>query len=163
MENRKVGLWAKQYMTSPEYKYMGTLLTTKSVESVIGQRQPALQNRSVADCKTEREEKVCKTCERVLNGVYREQFVGKLDDALAISKRNWVHFADSRGAPPATLFRLPRELGALVSARRASKVRELHAVRVEEEETATAIMDAVGAKAETTMTRNGQQTLRTHS
>ena len=57
----------------------------------------------------------------------REQFVGKLDDALAISKRNWAHFADSRGAPPATLLRLPRELGALVSARRASDGREVHA------------------------------------
>ena len=59
-DNPSVGLWAKPYMTSKEYTYLGTLLSRKSVDTVTRNRSPAQQCREVSSQKTTRETKVLK-------------------------------------------------------------------------------------------------------
>ena len=116
-ENRRIGLWAKHLMTSKDYTFLGTILTTKSRASVIGNRSPPLQNREIADCKTEREKKVLNRLAGLLRGPFREQFEGKVQDAEAMSARRWSHFQTSSGEPDKSLFCLPHQLGAAIRQR----------------------------------------------
>ena len=111
-ENPAVGLWAKPYMTSEKYEFLGTLLTRKSFQLVAQGKQPPMQRRDISDSKTEHEDKVVQKLDAVLRSAFAQQFAGKLSDARAICKRDWAHFKDSSGEMPAHLRWLPHELAA---------------------------------------------------
>ena len=109
--NPRVGLWAKTYMTSPEYQYLGTLLTRQSFQAVTRGREPPMQRREVSDQKSKRETTVAKKLVALSQGPYGQQFTAaRLEDAVAICQRRWDHFKDSEGALPPELMMLPHQL-----------------------------------------------------
>lgn len=111
-ENPRVGLWAKAYMTSPSYEYLGTLMTKQSFDMVTKGLEPPLQSRTVSGQKTAREAKVSKELQKVCKGTFAKQFPPeRVADAIAMSERNWHHFASSSGALPAWAQVLPHHLG----------------------------------------------------
>ena len=65
-ENPRVGLWGKAYMTSPEYEYLGTIITMESYQAITRGRQPVLQKRDVSECKTARETEILKKYMQIL-------------------------------------------------------------------------------------------------
>ena len=73
-ENPAVGLWAKPYMTSEKYEFLGTLLTRKSFQCVAQGKQPPMQKRDISDSKTEHEDKVVQKLDAVLR-IPRPKFV----------------------------------------------------------------------------------------
>ena len=95
--NPTVGLWAKPYMTSEKYEYLGTLLTRNSFDSVTKGKKPVLQTREVSDTKLENEKRTMKQLDAVLRSEFSAQFKGKLSDAYAICKRDWDYFKNSSG------------------------------------------------------------------
>ena len=110
-QNPKVGLWAKAYMTSKDYEFLGTLLTKESFDSVTRGRDPPMQARNVAECKTSREEKCKKGLVKISTGPYSVQFPPeRVADAIAMCERHWDHFSSSQGALTSKLQRLPAEL-----------------------------------------------------
>ena len=112
-QNPKVGLWAKAYMTSHNYEYLGTLLTKESFESVTRGRAPPMQDREVAECKTSREESCKKDLKKVSTGRYALQFPPeRVADGIAVCERRWEHFSSSKGALTPMLQRLPAQLAA---------------------------------------------------
>ena len=112
-QNPKVGLWAKAYMTSKDYEYMGTLLTKESFDSVTRGRAPPMQAREVAECKTSREENCKKGLKKASRGPYAVQFPPeRVADGIAMCERRWDHFKSSKGALTSKLQRLPAELAA---------------------------------------------------
>ena len=103
-----MGLWAKAYMTSKEYEYLGTLLTKESFESVTRGRDSPMQARDVAECKTTREEKCKKGLVKVSTGPYVAQSPPeRVADGIAMCERRWGHFSSSKGALTPQLQRLP--------------------------------------------------------
>ena len=50
-----VGLWAKQFMTSDQYDFKGTLMTRLAVQELVGDRQPGVAKTTAAEEKLERE------------------------------------------------------------------------------------------------------------
>ena len=117
-EAPRVGLWAKEYMTSPSYEYVGTLLTRQSVDAKTRRRPPAKQARDASDAKVSREAAVAKKLRSVSGGVFQRQFpAARLEDAIAMCEHRWGHFAqtNSEALVPDAWLRLPSELGALVA------------------------------------------------
>ena len=111
--NPRVGLWAKAYMTSEKYEYLGTLMTKESLDAVIRGTKPPMQAREVAECKTSREEGCIQKLNSISTGQYAKQFPPeRVADAIAMSERNWDHFRTSSGALDQSLQRLPHELAA---------------------------------------------------
>ncbi len=99
-------------MTSPEYAFLGTLLTRESFESVTRNRSPPLQARSVSMQKSAREASVTKKLLAATRGPFREQFSEeRLSDALAMCDRNWDHFRHSDGKLQPYQRWLPQQLG----------------------------------------------------
>ena len=118
-DNPSVGLWAKPYMTSKEYTYLGTLLSRKSVDIVTRNRPPPQQCREVSSQKTTRETKVLKHFHSLTRGQYADQFSPeKLADAIAFCERDWQHFKDSEGELGPEWKRLPHELAAELRSQR---------------------------------------------
>ena len=112
-QNPKVGLWAKAYMTSKKYEYLGTLLTKESFDSVTRGCDPPMQARDVAKCKTVREEKCKKGLVKASTGPYAMQFPPeRVADGIAMCERRWDHFSSSKGALTSELQRLPAPLAA---------------------------------------------------
>ena len=112
-QNPKVGLWAKAYMTSQNYEYLGTLLTKESFEAVTRGRPPPMQARDVAACKTSREDNCKKALKKVSTGAYAIQFPPeRVADGIAMCERRWDHFSSSKGALTPMLQRLPAQLAA---------------------------------------------------
>lgn len=68
-----VGLWAKQFMTDADYKYMGTLTNNAMFESIVT-GAPSDAELTVSAQKTRREAAVRKVFERLQKGQLREQF-----------------------------------------------------------------------------------------
>ena len=99
----RVGLWAKQYMSTPSYRYVGTLTTVDMLKSVTQGRQPAMQARSRTEHKsTSRNATLLSDFESLTKGLFAEQFSAeRLADAMAICREDWGHFANSTGAYPA--------------------------------------------------------------
>jgi len=140
-DNKKVGLWAKEFMTTEKYDFLGAILTNKSYESVVGSRRPPKQAREIHSCKTVRETKVAGKLKTLKTGRDAEMWKDRLDDAIAMCERNWDHFASSASAPDATLFRLPHELAAARQARIVPADCAAQAARqVDEEATAMAYL-----------------------
>ena len=111
-ENPRVGLWAKAYMTSPSYEYLGTLITKESFDTVTKGLEPPLQSREVSVQKTTREAEVSTELQKVCKGTFAKQFTPeRLADAIAMSERNWSHFSSSKGELPAWARVLPHHLG----------------------------------------------------
>ncbi len=109
--NPKVGLWAKAYMTTEEYTYLGTLLSKSSFQSATCNRLPATQSRQVSDQKTTRETKGIEKLTSASRGPYKEQFSAeRLADALAMCRRDWGHFDSSPGKLQPHELWLPQEL-----------------------------------------------------
>lgn len=118
----KVGLWAKPYMTSNEYSYLGTLISTTSFRAVTLGKEPPMQQRDVSDQKNTREAKVLEKLVAATKGKYKEQFsAARLADAIAMCKREWKHFSNSSGKLTALEMRLPHELAEAVRSSRSSR------------------------------------------
>ena len=112
-DNPRVGLWAKAYMTSPSYEYLGTLLTKQSFDAVTKGLDPPLQSRHVSDQKTKREVDVVQELQKVSQGKFGKQFTPeRVADAIAMSERNWAHFSASKGELPTWARTLPHHLGS---------------------------------------------------
>ena len=71
-DNPKVGLWGKPYMTSPEYTYLGTLISRSSFDAVTQKQPPPSQCRDVSDQKTTRETKVLQRLLKLTKGEFSE-------------------------------------------------------------------------------------------
>eukprot|EP00971_Amphidinium_carterae_P298792 5935994-Amphidinium_carterae.1 len=114
-ENPKVGLWAKPYMTSEQYEYKGTLLTKQSVADVIGNGQPQTQDRGITTQKNRAASAALQKFESALRGPYRDQFEGRLNDAMSMCKGDWgkIFIPETAQVKPA-LRRLPSELMAVL-------------------------------------------------
>ena len=99
----RVGLWAKQYMSTPSYQYVGTLTTVDMYKSVTQNRQPEMQARSSSEHKsTSRNAALLSDFESLTKGLFAEQFSAeRLADAMALCREDWKHFAHSTGAYPA--------------------------------------------------------------
>ena len=107
-ENLRVGLWAKAYMTSEKYEYLGTLITKQSFDTVTKGQLPGLQARDVSECKTTREETCIKGLQRVSNGKYAKQFPPeRVADGIAMCEHKWERFSNSWGALVPSLQMLP--------------------------------------------------------
>jgi hypothetical protein len=97
-ENPKVGLWAKAYMSSKTFEYLGTLLSRQSVDAVTSGRLLEAQDREVSEQKTKRETETKKDLLAVARGKYRDHFsASRLADAIAVCDRNWGHFNNGLG------------------------------------------------------------------
>ena len=113
LELEEVGLWAKAYMTTDEYQYLGTLLSDASLAGVVGKRQPELQHRVVSEQKRTRESTVLEKLQKATRGPFREQFSEqRMSDAIAMCKRQWDHFKESPGKLQPADVLLPSELAA---------------------------------------------------
>ena len=111
--NPRVGLWAKAYMTSEKYEYLGTLMTKESLDAVTHGAAPPMQARDVAKCKTSREDACIQKLNLLSKGKYAKQFPPeRVADAIAMCQRKWDHFHTSSGALDPSLRRLPHELAA---------------------------------------------------
>ena len=139
--NPRVGLWAKAYMTSKKYEYLGTLITKQSFDVVTQGQPPRMQARVVAECKTSREANCIKSLHVVSTGKYAKQFPPeRVADGIAMCERRWEHFRDSRGALAPSLQWLPDELAAELRRRglrhERGDVNEVPEVNAEREESA---------------------------
>ena len=142
-ENGRVGLWAKVYMTSPEYTYLGTILTTASVQAVIRGQPPPMQDRDVSDSKQTRENKVVTQMRSLSRGKLSSQFsADRLADAIAICERRWDHFKGCDGELSASALLLPHELAAKVQKKRAQTAQQSQQSLQSEREVASALVDA---------------------
>ena len=120
--NPRVGLWAKVYMTSPTYEYLGTIMTMESYKAVTRNMPPPMQSRDVSESKTSRETEVARHLRSVSKGPFAEQLSEeRLSDAIAMCDRNWDHFKQSSGELPAWALRLPHELAEVVLKKRSSQ------------------------------------------
>ena len=146
MENPRVGLWAKAFMSDSEYSYVGTLTTMDLYTAVCGRDNklpgplPLTQSRQ----KVSREEAVLRKFRQVRAGPYAEQFSeARLADAIAMCKRDWSHFSKSCGALPADGSRqwMPHQLAAEMRRRGVLGVR---GVRVTESVGSASSAGAVG-------------------
>ena len=110
----KVGLWAKAYMSTAEYEYIGTLITRESLDNVTRDHPvPPIQGRDVSTQKTARETNTVAGLRKAARGPYKEQFsLARLSDAIASCERNWSHFKDMPSALPLQALWLPSELAA---------------------------------------------------
>ena len=112
-DNPSIGLWAKPYMTTKDYTYLGTILSRKSVDMVVRKRLPPQQCRDVSTQKTTRETNVLKHFVSLIKGHYQNQFSEeRLADAIAFCKRDWQHFQGSGGELGPDWKMLPHELRA---------------------------------------------------
>jgi hypothetical protein len=107
----RVGLWCKEYMSDPEYKYVGTVMTQAMFDEVVGQREPAFARTTDSSQKQLHHSKAARGLKKAMNGPFRDQFsADRLRDAVAMLKGDWAHFKDSPGNLPPELRRLPHEL-----------------------------------------------------
>jgi len=128
-ENPRVGLWAKPYMTSVEYEFLGTIITKESYDAVTRDRTPKLQQRDVGQCKTAREVEIVKKYKAASTGKYKQQFPPeRLADAHAMATRNWGHFSGRKGELAPWASWLPHELAAELCRRGLRHGSEVHAV-----------------------------------
>ena len=118
--NVKVQLWAKQYMTSQTYAFVGTITTWKLYQACLHKAMPAV----AVDGNTPAREKA-KTAglhelDKLVKGKYREQFTAdRLADARAMCNKDWRRFAESAGACPLSDPRrmLPPQLAVYMNRR----------------------------------------------
>ena len=115
--NRRVGLWAKRYMSDPDsdLQYLGTMTTRELFDTVVGDRLPGFLPETARNQKLEVETKTKKEFNKVAHGPFKDQlYTQRLADAMALCDRCWGHFAAADGQMPADGSRqwLPRQLGA---------------------------------------------------
>lgn len=115
--NRRVGLWAKRYMSDPDsdLRYLGTMTTAELFATVVGDRRPPPLQETTKSQKLEVETGAMKHFKKVINGPFNEQLSAeRLADAMALCARNYAHFAEASGQMPADGSRqwLPSQLGA---------------------------------------------------
>lgn len=99
----RVGLWAKQYMTTPTYFYVGTLTTLSMYKAVAMNRKPEVQRRSRTVHKSKsRNAALLVDFKSLTSGEFAETFsADRLADAMALCREDWGPFASSTGAYPA--------------------------------------------------------------
>ena len=117
-QNPKVELWAKRFMSSREYQYIGTLTTWKLFRKVARHR-PGLAADTATDAKAKSNTDQTSKLNKLGSGPYREQFTPeRLADAKAICAKDWKHFEHNSGACPigSPLRRLPTELSIAMRA-----------------------------------------------
>ena len=110
---RSVGLWAKAYMTTTDYTFLGTLITENSFASVTQGKLPKPKARGVSEQKTKRESTILQKLQAATKGPFKDQFSqNRLADAIAMCHHQWSHFITSGGRLQADRRWLPSELAA---------------------------------------------------
>ena len=104
-----VGMWAKQFMSSSTYTYVGTITTYKLYKSIVKGR-PRLATETNKDARITHNSKILNQLRSLATGKFRDQFAHRLHDAIALCEHNWGHFADSIGKTPAERLEVPFEL-----------------------------------------------------
>ncbi len=101
---------AKRYMSDDsEYQYVGTVTSWEVYQSVV-QNPPKVATKTRRSAQVTRNAKVLKELRKVLYGPVKDQFAGRLDDAIAVAGHNWGHFSNSVGEIPAARRALPGQL-----------------------------------------------------
>ena len=101
---------AKRYMSDDsEYQYVGTVTSWKVYKSVVND-PPKVATKTTRSAKVTHNAKVLKELRKVLDGPFKDQFAGRLDDAIAVAGHNWEHFSNSIGEIPAARRALPAQL-----------------------------------------------------
>ena len=100
--NVKVELWAKEFMTSQTYSYVGTMTSWKLYKAVAQTQLPKLAPDTQTVAKEQSRAKGLKELTRLQTGPYREQFTReRLADAKAICEKRWGGVRGVRGGMPA--------------------------------------------------------------
>lgn len=100
---------AKRYMSDEAYTYIGTITSWKLYRSVVkGLPKPAAETER--DGKVTHNRDVLRQLQKVQEGLYRDQFVGRLDDAMALCEHKWHHFRESPAEIPVKHRLTPPEL-----------------------------------------------------
>jgi hypothetical protein len=105
-----VGMWAKQFMSSSTYQYMGTITTFKLYKAVVKGTLPKYATETDKEARIAHNTKVLKDLKSLATGKFRDQFAHRLQDAIALCEHNWGHFAGSAGKIPAERLQVPAEL-----------------------------------------------------
>jgi hypothetical protein len=101
---------AKRYMSDEDYTYIGTITSWKLYKSVVQSPRPKLAAETDREAKVQHNAEVLKSMRKVLDGLYRDQFVNRMDDAIALCEHNWEHFRASIAEIPASRRLVPSEL-----------------------------------------------------
>ena len=111
-EDTRVDLWAKPYMSSKTYKFVGTLTTLSLYQAVVRQEGPRVTKAEVGEDRQKTNSKQEHALEKLARGPWKEQFTTeRLADALAVCRQDWSHFAQSAGAMPRARSMMPAALG----------------------------------------------------
>ena len=101
---------AKRYMSDgSEYQYVGTVTSWKVYKSVVNDPLK-VATKTTRSAKVTHNAKVLKEWRKVLDGPFKDQFAGRLDDAIAVAGHDWGHFSNSVGEIPAARRALPGQL-----------------------------------------------------
>ena len=108
VDNPQVGLWAKKYMSSPTYEYIGTL-TTYSMYKQFIRGLPAVGERAAQ--RQEGANIQLRKLEKLSTGQFKDHYTPeRLADAIAVLKEAWGHGAESSGACPRDRLTVPPQL-----------------------------------------------------
>jgi hypothetical protein len=119
LRGRRVGLWAKPFMSDASYEYIGTITTQQLFEDVA-RKEPRKLGMSDSKQKRTREREVLRHLERLTRGDYQQQFTPqRMADAMALTRHDLGHFASCKGTvPPGSCrFWLPTQLAQLLRER----------------------------------------------
>ena len=105
-----VGMWAKQFMSSSTYQYMGTVTTWKLYKAIVKGRTPKHAAETDKEMRIAHNSKVLKELKSLATGKFQDQFAHRLHDAIALCEHNWGHFAQSSGQIPTGRLQVPVEL-----------------------------------------------------
>lgn len=105
-----VGMWAKQFMSSSTYQYMGTVTTWKLYKAVVKGTLPTHAAETDKEARIAHNSKVLKDLKSLATGKFKDQFAHRLHDAIALCEHNWGHFAQSSGQIPTGRLQVPAEL-----------------------------------------------------
>ena len=103
---------ANRYMSDDSHEYVGTVTSWKLFKSVSKGRSPKVAAKTDWEAKVTHNTQVLKELRKVLDGPFKDQFAGRLDDAIAVAEHNWKRFSNSIGEIPAARRALPTELAA---------------------------------------------------
>jgi hypothetical protein len=109
-EDRRVGLWAKQFMSDPDdkMKYLGTLTTSRLYRSVVEDSLPVLAPLTSRVAKVSKERDRLKAAHKLSAGKFCAQFTpARMADTIAMLSHDWASF---RSAPRRGLWDLPHQL-----------------------------------------------------
>ncbi|CAK0866806.1 unnamed protein product, partial [Prorocentrum cordatum] len=91
-----VELWAKQYMSSPAYTFIGDI-TNWSLYKAVVKGLPQRAGESTTEAKTKAGDGQLKKLQKLTRSGNEQFAEPRLADAVAVAKKNWAHFDSSSG------------------------------------------------------------------